>query len=262
MIYINGSPVNMTHFSDHTSQVWKVKQLDIEDTNWVNIKWVFEHEGEFLQIAQLKTLIDFYNFGNCLHLTYLPFGRQDKGVSNETTFALTSFANMLNHLHFDKIVIDDPHSSVALDLIHNSIAKYPTTEVIQVFTNTRSDMLCYPDKGALTKYEKIYNLPYIYGLKTREQSTGKITAYELKGEPGGGNILIVDDILDGGATFKLLARELLDNKANEVNLFVTHGIFAKGAQTLRSLYDAGIKRVFTKVGEISSFQDQITYRSF
>jgi ribose-phosphate pyrophosphokinase len=106
--------------------------------------------------------------------------------------------------------------------------------------------LCYPDKGALIKYKDMYNFPYIYGNKTRDQETGHILDYQLVGDCDGQRVLIVDDICDGGMTFQLLARDLLAAGAKEVNLFVSHGIFSKGLKPLR---EAGIKNIYTKEGE-------------
>ena len=65
-------------------------------------------------------------------------------------------------------------------------------------------------------------------------------------------MLIVDDICDGGKTFELLAEQLYSNGAEEVNLFVTHGLFTKG---LRPLKNAGIKRIFTNKGEAIQMAD-------
>jgi len=81
--------------------------------------------------------------------------------------------------------------------------------------------------------------------KTRDQSTGHITDYKLSGEVEGKSVLIVDDICDGGMTFKLLAEELMEAGAVHINLYVTHGIFSKG---LRTLFESGIEDVFTRKG--------------
>jgi ribose-phosphate pyrophosphokinase len=258
MIYINGTPLNVTLFPDNTSQVWKIPTLDIPDTNWVHIKWEYSHEGEFMQLAQLKALLDAKNFRCALRLKYLPYGRQDKNITNETTFALTVFAHLLNTLQFEEIIIHDPHSEVALKLIYNSRAVYPTETVLHLFDTYEHNILCYPDKGALSKYKDIYKCSYMYGEKVRDQLTGNITSYEIKGQSVKGmKVLIVDDICDGGMTFKLLAKDLLAAGAKEVNLFVTHGIFSKG---LRTLKESGINRVFTQDGEVGEHQNQITYR--
>lgn len=249
MIYLNGLPVNTTMFPDKTCQIWKLPEETLKHTNFAHVKWTFDNEGEFLQLAQLKMLLDHYGFETTLRLTYLPYGRQDKEVSNSTTFALRTFTKLLNSLRFDNIICMDPHSSVADDLIFNFQEIYPTEEVHKVIADTKTDLLCFPDKGALSKYAKIYrDIPHIYGEKVRDQLTGTISHYKLFGYPDIQNVLIVDDICDGGATFKLLASDLIEAGAKEVNLFVTHGIFSKGTSTL---FDSGIKRIFTQYGEVT-----------
>jgi ribose-phosphate pyrophosphokinase len=259
MIYLNDQPVNTTIFPDNTSQVWKLPK-DIFFKSYISIKWAFSNEGEFLQLAQLKHLLSNkcqYGPFITLTLTYLPYGRQDKEVCNEATFALRTFAALLNTLQFDSVIIHDPHSKIALDLINNSHAVYPERKILDARVATNSPLLCYPDKGAVSKYSETYpGWDYIYGQKVRDQLTGNITHYELIGDCVGQNVLIVDDICDGGMTFILLAKSLLAAGAKEVNLFVTHGIFSKGT---RVLFEAGIKRVFTQDGEVGPRETSIQF---
>jgi ribose-phosphate pyrophosphokinase len=261
MIYVNGNAVNTTLFPDNTSQVWKIPTLEIPGTNWVHVKWDFSHEGEFIQLAQLKQLLDNKGFKAALRLSYLPYGRQDKEVSNEATFALRTFNKYIDFMDWDEIIIMDPHSSVTKDYVRNVREVYPIEELTKVLIELCTTQVCYPDKGATGKYTKIYREligdEFIYGEKVRDQSTGNITSYKLIGNPKGKNVLIVDDICDGGATFKLLTKDLLAQGATEVNLFVSHGIFSRG---LRTLTESGINRIFTKDGEASEVQNNITYR--
>jgi ribose-phosphate pyrophosphokinase len=249
MILLNDQLLDVTQFPDNTSQVWKI--LNIDKFNFAFISWQFSHEGEFLQLAQLKMLLDQYGLKTYLRLTYLPYGRQDKEISNSSTFALHTFSFLLNSLKFKEVVIVDPHSSVSLDLIDNSRAVYPVGRVMSVLNETGADIICYPDKGALVKYSKVYwelKAPFIYGEKVRDQLTGNITGYSVMGDPSGKNVLIVDDICDGGMTFKILAKDLLALGAKSVVLFVTHGLFSKGTRTL---FDSGISRIFTADTEIT-----------
>ena len=248
MILLNNKPINVTLFPDKTSQVWKLPEDDLK--LWeAHVTWTFEYESEFMQLAQLKALLDEHGIQTTLYLTYLPYGRQDKHISNNETFALRPFAKLLNSLDFYWVQIMDPHSRGALVLIKNSNAIYPIHKVTDAFTATRSDLVCYPDKGAVEKYAEMYR-PYtgswVYGEKVRDQLTGKIISYSFEGDVQDKNVLIVDDIADGGATFILLAKALKDAGAREVNLFVTHGIFSKGVDVL---FEAGINRIFTNEGE-------------
>ena len=274
MLYLNGQPVPVTIFPDKTSQVWKLPQeFFAQSKTTAHVLWTFEHEGEFMHLAQLTELTDRCRLGprfssTTLELKYLPYGRQDKVVANSTTFALRTFAKLVNGLGFMKVIIHDPHSEVALELIANSSAVYPTQQLANVLNETGATIVCYPDKGAVAKYTKVYKelvgSAHMYGEKVRDQLTGNITSYKIVGNPHAERVLIVDDICDGGMTFKLLAKDLLAAGAESIVLFVTHGIFSKGLQTLK---DSGIQRIYTQDGEaVEDWIDghsgikQITYR--
>ncbi len=247
MIYLNGQPLPVTHFPDNTSQVWKLPEETLSNKEIARVKWQFATEGEFMHLAQLKDLLDSHGISAVLEITYLPYGRQDKPISNTATFGLHTFARLLNSLNFLAVFCNDPHSDFGRLAINNFRPVYPIKQVSAAVKENGIDLVCYPDKGALTKYTKVYSLPHIYGEKVRDQLTGNITSYQLVGDPSGKNVLILDDICDGGATFKLLAKDLLAAGAKSVVLFVTHGIFSKGTRTL---FDSGISRVFTQDGEV------------
>lgn len=258
MIYLNGTPVPTTRFPDNTSQVWKIPVIQLRMSPTAHVRWDYSHEAEFLELAQLKDLLDQEWYQSTLEITYLPYGRQDKDVSNEATFGLLTFAKLINSLNFDKVTIHDPHSSVALDLINNSSAVYPRNQIQELIHSGCIDIACYPDKGARIKYSGVYadliGNAHVYGEKVRDQLTGNITKYELVGgeRVRGKKVMIIDDICDGGMTFKILAKDLLEAGATEVNLFVTHGIFSKGVNTLK---ESGINHVFTKDGEAFHMRD-------
>jgi len=261
MLYLNGQPLTVTIFPDKTSQVWKLPESIFTDCQKnrrpVIITWRFDSEGELIHLAQLKMLLQSRGIRASLDLPYLPYGRQDKEISNTSTFALRAFAHSINALSFEDVTICDPHSETALELIRFSHDYYPKDQLEEVILDTKTTLVCYPDKGALNKYSKLYNYPYIHGEKVRDQLTGNITSYKVVGDPAGKNVLIVDDICDGGMTFKLLAKDLLAAGAKGVVLFATHGIFSKG---LKTLFDSGIQRVFTQDGEASEHEGQIMYR--
>jgi ribose-phosphate pyrophosphokinase len=252
MLKLNGHQITPTIFPDKTSQVWKLpdEAFSIGRGDHHRIEWCFEGEGEFLHLNQLKALLDIRHEGiPCkLFIDYLPYARQDKLVSNETTFALYPFIWLLNQLGFEKIGILDPHSSVA-SLIKKGEALYPFIELDKAWTATESELAAYPDKGAAGKYAHLYHFDYVCGQKVRDQSSGDIMTYDLVQQHHrveGKKVLIVDDICDGGATFVCLAKSLYSAGATSVNLFVTHGLFTKG---LEPLFNAGIRRIFSKKGE-------------
>lgn len=265
MLYLNDQPLSVTIFPDKTSQVWKLPAATFEKRKQ-SIRWDFESEAEVMHLAQLQHLLlkKIYGVETTLTIKYLPYARQDKEVANDATFALKTFLWMINTIGFHKIIVMDPHNFDAVRVSCQFEAKYPTHTLLSVFRETDPDLICYPDHGALVKYQDIYDIfgkPYIFADKVRDQSTGNITSYNLRTHesltPQGKNVIVLDDICDGGMTFKLLAKDLLAAGAKSVVLFVTHGIFSKGLQTLK---DSGIQRIYTQDGEASEEAGRIIYR--
>lgn len=254
MISLNGIIIKPTLFPDNTSQVWHVPVEAFKATSG-DVIWDFEHEGEFMQLAQLKTLLDHKGINANLVMKYLPYGRQDKQVSNDATFGLRTFASLLNGLSFQQVGVIDPHSDV-VEIIKNCTVIHPYTAIKVAVDLTETELVCYPDKGAVKKYTKLHYHPFVYGDKVRNQDTGKIESMKLIGDVKGKNVLIIDDICDGGGTFCWMASLLYDAGAKEVNLYTSHGIFSKGLKPLRA---AKIERIFTKDGEISEHQGNICY---
>jgi ribose-phosphate pyrophosphokinase len=128
-----------------------------DELPFYHIIWNFENEAEFKHLAQLSDLLASRSYAtiSLLTITYLPYGRQDKEINNENTFALRTFCKLLNQLGFSRIFIEDPHSDVAMRLIDNSSAIYFKNRIRDCYNTVKADMVCYPDEGALVKYSKL-----------------------------------------------------------------------------------------------------------
>jgi len=257
MISINGVQIKPTLFPDKTSQVWQLTDelmTALYKEGMCTIKWEFESEAEFIHLAQLKTLLDTRCPYITLDMPYLPYARQDKWVANETTFALRTFASLLNTLNFTEVHVLDAHNNLRANMILNLVDDSPKKYIEQAFEKSGANLILFPDAGAKLRYEayRVDSYP-VYADKTRDQTTGNIKEVLIKGSVAGKRVLIVDDICDGGMTFKLVAEAALkplkdgQGGATEVYLYVTHGIFSKGIKTL---LDSGIKKVYTYKGEV------------
>lgn len=234
-------------FPDGTSQVW---QLDPEvkyTYNKINFVWEND-ESEILHLLQLVDLLRGLNPKAYIYLDipYLPYARQDKPVSNNTTFALHTFANLLNSKNINLVTSFDVHSKLAGRLINN-FQSVSAGEFQNWACNTyKPDVIFYPDEGAAKRYSKGINEISLYGVKVRNQLTGAIEGYSINNvhlfPVRNKRVLIIDDICDGGATFITAAKVLYEHGASDVALCVSHGIFSKG---LTALNDAGINDFYT-----------------
>jgi len=257
-ITVNGIKIEPTKFSDGTSQVWQI-DTNILDYRGAEMKivWDFENEGEIFQLMQLNTLLKHGRIPHpiSLHMPFLPYGRQDKRIANDATFALQTFAEIINGMRFSKVTSLDTHSDVAETLINGFKNIFPDRQIRNVVNELNADDLipAYPDAGAFDRYYSLdRKINSIIVHKERNQLTGYIEKYRIDGESAGKDILIIDDICDGGMTFILMAKELYRQGAKSVSLYVTHGIFSKG---LKPLKESGIVRIFTKDGEVFPSKD-------
>ena len=94
------------------------------------------------------------------------------------------------------------------------------------------DAFVAPDAGAAKEVQQLailMNKEFIQGHKTRDTRTGALSGFGYSGSVEGKNLLIIDDICDGGGTFIGLAEALRATETPEdISLYVTHGMFTKG----------------------------------
>ena len=252
-----------TIFPDGTSQVWKLPENVVEELNSnldVTLVWNFENEREIMDLYSFRELYPEHNVS--LHLPYLPYGRQDKAVSNESTFNLWVFGNMLEVLDLAEVSTIDAHNPNACESAIPRFRNITVTNIHdQLIKTTRPDYLVFPDIGARDRYYKssMSHIPRVIFYKERDQSTGTIIGHTLsyrdaqgvtiqgadmgKIAKPGQTFLIIDDICDGGATFLSISKKLR-SQVDGINicLFVTHGIFSKGRDILTT---NGINRLYT-----------------
>ena len=247
MIKLNGVEIKPTIFPDKTSQVWKLSE-ELLNSHTSLIVWEFENESEFMHVAQLvhllKNQFTMHNKDIRLMIPYLPYGRQDKKVENNATFALYTFRTLLSSLKIDHIE--------SIDIHNPEVTQYGIKNVMPsldlVFSDFKPTLVCFPDQGAASRGYSI-DVPSFSLKKIREQSTGHITSMtcELPLDLFNQRVLIVDDICDGGATFIIAAKYLYSRHAEDVGLYTTHGIYSKGVQVLK---DAGITSIYNRLGKV------------
>lgn len=180
-----------------------------------------------------------------LDLPYIPYSRQDRVCAVGDAFGLKVFADQLNSLNFRYVIIFDAHSDVSPALINNCINR----EVKNLFVLnpefiSKYSHLVAPDAGAYKKVNSIashFNMPVIPALKTRDTATGRLsnTVVVTEGVENPARLLVIDDLCDAGGTFLALGAKLKQAFPHTpIDLYVSHGIFAKGLNGLDKYYDS------------------------
>ena len=174
-----------------------------------------------------------------LVLPYLPGARQDRtNIGGDVLFTAHSVASDLSVRTWKDIVVLDPHSPVIVkEIILNKVTEFPLSQVAEKMWQGYTGIIA-ADKGGKDRAEqfaKAMNKPIYYGGKTRDTDTGKLTGFELEPLEKGGHYLVVDDICDGGGTFIGLAEKIAEQGCY-ADLYVSHGIFAKGTDALHKAF--------------------------
>lgn len=177
-----------------------------------------------------------------LVIPYFPSARQDRVMVKGEPLSVKVYADIVNNLGFEKVIVLDTHSEVTPALINNCVAVSNHNFIKQVIEKTSKNIkLISPDGGALKKIYKVSEflggVEVVECSKNRDVKTGKLTGFKVYADNlSGEDCLIVDDICDGGGTFIGLADELKKKNAGKLYLAVTHGIFSKGFDELANSF--------------------------
>jgi ribose-phosphate pyrophosphokinase len=180
-------------------------------------------------------------------IPYFPAARQDRVMTRGEALTSKVYAELINDLGLDEVVIFDPHSEVVPALLDHCTVLQNHGFIAQVRKRLPTPpLLVSPDAGAL---KKIHGLAKTLGDmrvlecgKNRDVCTGALSGFTVPNvDLGGQPCLIVDDICDGGGTFLGLADALRLQNSGPLYLAVSHGIFSKGTTALLQKFD----RLFT-----------------
>ncbi|MCH2032615.1 MAG: ribose-phosphate diphosphokinase [Tenacibaculum sp.] len=231
----------------------KIK-TDVKDISEVSLTMRIKSFNDFgLLICTVDAL---RRSGVCIinvFIPYFPGARQDRVMIPGEPLTVKVYAEILNDLCVDKVIVFDPHSEVTPAVLDNCevVTNYNFIEKV-VQKIGKEVLLISPDGGALKKIYKVSE--YLGGIaviecsKKRNVTNGKLEGFKVYEEDlQGKDCLIVDDICDGGGTFMGLAEELKKKNAGDLYLAVSHGIFSKGVESLQEH--------FTQIFTTDSFRD-------
>jgi len=249
MIKIGEYIVKPTVFPDGTTQIWGIPEDLLLK---YRVEWTYHGDEEIFYLVQLGMLIRSYNVTHDnviqiprLYVDTLPYARQDKEVSNKTTFALHALINMLERYYIIE-TIDVHNPKIRNDIIINTI---PNEVISEVINDCNPDLICFPDTGASKRGYDTQGLPSFSLSKNRDQTTGEILGLkcDLPLDLNRKSVILIDDLCDGGGTFIAACKLLKDMGASKVYLYTTHGLYTKGT---KKLFDAGLDRIFNYKEEV------------
>lgn len=219
MIKINGCVVEQNHFPDNTLHINAIN-------GYVNkITWLYESDAELFTLICLRR--HYEKMPIMLYMPYCPHARMDRVKKDTDVFTLKYFCEIINSLNFEKVYITDAHSNVATALLDRCVNINVEDKISKVIDSINDESLIafYPDEGAMKRYADQSNLPYAFGIKVRDWSTGKIQKLDIFSNGiciSNNAVLIIDDICSRGGTFYHAANALKEAGAKDIYLYITH----------------------------------------
>jgi len=182
-----------------------------------------------------------------LRIPYLPYARADRRFTPGDCFGLEVLGNLLRAGFFAEIHTLDVHNldaaceNVSSFLINHNVEGLISFSLrdfqIKQGLPREAVAILYPDEGAKRRYGSAFADSF-YATKDRDPVTGEIRGFSVPELQNYGAVLVVDDICDGGGTFKGIASAIKAQQPGlRFALYITHGIFSKGLEPLDA-YDA------------------------
>lgn len=195
-------------------------------------------------------------------IPYLPYARQDRVAVAGDPLATRVVARLLSTMGIKGVTTIDLHSDVTKRTFEQEGVALRSVSPIQFIAEYLTkvglglDMsrvaLVAPDRGAIVKVED-----YCSGLwvthavmcsKVRDSETGKLTGFKVEEAPsmaketverdGVRDLVLCDDIFDGGRTFLGLADTLKEYYGNvRLHLWTTHGIYSNGIDSAAQKFE-------------------------
>jgi ribose-phosphate pyrophosphokinase len=188
-----------------------------------------------------------------LYVPYFLGSRSDiKFEEGSNNYLKTVICPLINAIGFGQVTVLDAHSIALENCLNNFNGENNHEFVKQALGYIASQdgfVLMSADGGGLKKiYKLAESINYTGDIITCGKSRGvdgKITRTEVPDFDLTKDIILVDDICDGGKTFTEIAKVIRERyKKNDsknhgkIYLIVTHGIFSKGYVDLMVYFDA------------------------
>jgi ribose-phosphate pyrophosphokinase len=243
---------SISKFPDGEINVTLSKDIDRKKPTKIHIR--INNSDDLFILMQLSDIINRQElFVETIYVHYLMGMRCDRVFSFDRPFTLKIIANIINSFNAQSVHILEPHSERCLQLINNSRDVGYSVRSLYCGSDEYHDdpsTLCVaPDDGAYNRCRGIYHAHFV---KHRDATTGKLDPEKLEfniidsrfEQIGLGwikNVVIVDDLCDGGGTFLMELNYLKENvfkdKDVKYTLIVTHAVNDKGLENVISAFD-------------------------
>jgi ribose-phosphate pyrophosphokinase len=190
-------------------------------------------------LMELLILVDALKRASARRITavvpYFGYARQDRKPGPRTPISAKLVANMIVRAGADRVLTLDLHAGQIqgfFDIPTDNLFAAPVMvqDIRDVFPSDNL-MVVSPDVGGVVRARglaKRIDAPLAIVDKRRERP-GESEVMNVIGDVAGHTCILVDDIIDSGGTLVNAAEALLEQGANVVTGYITHGVLSGGA---------------------------------
>lgn len=228
MIYVNSIALQQNHFPDGTLNL-KIPPIAYSEDKPVMLTWNYENDAELFTLICARR--HFKSRPVALFMDYIPHARMDRVKNDEDVFTLKYFCEVINSLDFTAVYVLDPHSSVSTALLDRVVVANAGCHIQHVINDIYVNIddpqglrAFFPDEGAMKRYSEHAPMPYAFGVKNRDWTTGKILGLNVMNSENikDKTVLIIDDICSRGGTFYYSAKAIKEYTDKDIYLYITH----------------------------------------
>ncbi len=166
---------------------------------------------------------------------YFGYARQDRKPGPRTPISAKLVANLIERAGADRVLTLDLHAGQIqgfFDIPTDNLFAAPVMvrDIAEHFDNGEL-MVVSPDVGGVVRARalaKRIDAPLAIVDKRRERP-GESEVMNIIGDVKGKSCILIDDIVDSGGTLCNAADALLEQGANDVSAYITHGVLSGGA---------------------------------
>ena len=190
-------------------------------------------------LMELLIIVDALRRSSARRITavipYFGYARQDRKPAARTPISAKLVANLITRAGVDRVMTLDLHAGQIqgfFDIPTDNLFAAPVMvrDIKERLSGER--MVVSPDVGGVVRArglaKRLNNAPLAIVDKRRERA-GESEVMNIIGDVRGRSCILVDDIIDSGGTLCNAAEALMDQGAQDVYAYITHGVLSGGA---------------------------------
>ena len=202
-------------------------------------------------LMELLLVIDALKRSSAKNITavipYFGYARQDRKVVPRTSISAKLVSNLITKAGADRVVTIDLHAGQIQGFFDIPVDNLFATPIFARHVRKKiksKNLICVaPDVGGTERARALGKFLHagLAIIDKRRPTPGKSEVMNVIGNVKDKTCLIVDDIIDSGGTIVNAANALIDRKAKEVHVYVTHGVLS--GQAVQKIKNSKIKRL-------------------